>query len=165
MTTSRLPSRDFAAPLDGAVPGATIGRLVAAPLAGPPEVDVPGHGVRRARVLHSVDRAGLRSDGAVGREVLLVFVGGDPEQPVVVGLLEDPAEAVLAGTTDGGGARLDATVDGRAVVLDGTHEVTLRCGEASLTLHADGRIVTRGVNIVSQASEQQRIQGAVVKIN
>ncbi len=163
MTTSRSPSRDRDPRVEHAPPHPTIGRLASAPAAGAPEVEVPGHGVYRARALRSVDRASLRGDGAVGREVLLVFVDGDPSRPVIVGVLEDPVEALLA--DEPSSPRVDVTVDGRAVVLDATREITLRCGDASLTLHADGRVVTRGVNIVSQASEQQRIQGGVVKIN
>lgn len=163
MTLSRAPYRDREPVAESALPGAVVGRLASA-ASGAPEVDVPGHGVHRARLLRSVDRASLQGDDAAGREVLLVFLEGDPTRPVIVGVLEDPVDALLADApTDP--PRVDVSVDGRAVVLDATREITLRCGEASLTLHADGRVVTRGVNIVSQASEQQRIAGAVVRIN
>ncbi|MFO0648028.1 MAG: DUF6484 domain-containing protein [Polyangiales bacterium] len=165
MTTSRRPTREPESLVEHALPGSLIGRIHALNALGAPEVEVPGHGVHRARVLRSVDRAWLRGDDAVGREVLIVCVGGDPTCPVIVGLLEDPVESLLALSSDAASRQIDVSVDGRIVTLEATHEITLRCGEASLTLHADGRVVTRGVNIVSQASEQQRIQGAVVKIN
>lgn len=165
MTTSRTPSREHEPLVEHALPGSLIGRIVSLATPGAPEVEVPGHGVHRARVLRSVDRAWLQGDEAIGREVLLVCVGGDPTRPVIVGLLEDPVESLLASSPDASSPRVDVSVDGRAVTLEATREITLRCGDASLTLHADGRIVTRGVNIVSQASEQQRIAGAVVRIN
>lgn len=164
MTVSRAPSREHPPLVESALPGAVIGRVASVSPSGAPEVEVPGHGVHLARVLRSVDRACLHGD-AVGREVLLVCVDGDPTRPVVVGLLEDPVDTLLAAAPDAGTARVDVSVDGRVVTLDAAREITLRCGEASLTLHADGRIVTRGVNIVSQASEQQRIAGAIVRIN
>ncbi len=84
---------------------------------------------------------------------------------MIVGLLDDPLGSLLAGEGAARDERVQVTLDGRTVTLEAAEEITLRCGEASLTLFADGRVVTRGVNIVSHASEQQRIQGAVVKIN
>ncbi len=163
MTTSRAPSRHREPSVERATPGAVVGRLVSAPDAGAPVVDVPGHGAHRARVLRSVDRGWLRGDGAVGREVLLVLADGDPARPIIIGVLEDLVDTLLDDDADA--PRIDVSLDGRAVTLEATREITLRCGEASLTLHADGRVVTRGVNVVSQASEQQRIAGAIVRIN
>jgi phage gp45-like len=114
-------------------------------------------------VLASVSRAELQR-AAAGREVLVLCEGGDPARPVIIGLLEDPAEAILALAA---GEEHTLTAEGAAEhqVFRATGSITLVCGEASLTLHADGRVVTRGVNVVSVASEQQRIQGAVVRIN
>lgn len=146
---------------DAPVHGAVVARLVAAGH-GAVTVALPGRAPTVARLLASVPRA-LLERSTPGRELLVVCEGGDPARPIVVGLMEDPAEAVLA------------LVDGSETIApqgDDTHRVfsaegsiTLVCGEASLTLHADGRVVTRGVNVVSVASEQQRIQGAVVRIN
>jgi len=62
------------------------------------------------------------------------------------------------------GAR-EARVDGRRVVVEGREEVTLRCGKASLTLRADGKVVLRGVNLVSQADQVHKIRGGKVQVN
>ena len=43
--------------------------------------------------------------------------------------------------------------------------VTLQCGEASIELHADGRIEIRGTHIDSESEGIQRIKGAQVRIN
>lgn len=163
MTTSRAPSRHRDPSVERAMSGAVVGRLVSAPNAGAPLVEVPGHGAHPARVLRSVDRGWLRGDGAVGREVLVVLADGDPARPIIIGVLEDLVDTLLDDAADA--PRVDVSLDGRSVTLEASREITLRCGEASLTLHADGRVVTRGVNVVSQASEQQRIAGAIVRIN
>ncbi len=60
---------------------------------------------------------------------------------------------------------LDVEADGERVVLEGKKEIVLRCGKASITLTADGRIVLKGVELVSSASETNRIKGSRVKIN
>ncbi len=124
-------------------------------------VSVPGHGEARARVLSTVTRAVLHQASS-GRQVLVHCEGADPSLPIITGLLEDPVEALLSLS-----AHEEHLVEaaGRDRVFRAEGSITLVCGEASLTLHADGRVVTRGVNVVSVASEQQRIQGSVVRIN
>lgn len=54
----------------------------------------------------------------------------------------------------------------------GTHQVieaqgslTLRCGEASISLNSDGSLVLRGRTVASYARGTQRIRGTVVEIN
>lgn len=62
---------------------------------------------------------------------------------------------------------LEAEVDGRRerVVLEAQKELVLRCGKASLTLTADGKIILKGANVLSTSSGPQRIRGASVSIN
>lgn len=43
--------------------------------------------------------------------------------------------------------------------------LTIRCGEAVITLNEDGKILIEGVDIVSKAKGAQRIKGASVRIN
>lgn len=117
-------------------------------------VSVPGHGEAAARLLSSVSRRELRR-ASPGRGVLVLCERDDPSRPIIVGLLEDPVDELVASPDD----------EPRDKVFSAEGSITLVCGDASLTLHADGRVVTRGVNVVSVASEQQRIQGAVVRIN
>lgn len=59
----------------------------------------------------------------------------------------------------------EARIDGRRVLIEGAEEIVLQCGKASLTLRRDGKIVLRGVNVVSEADQVQRIRGGTVKIN
>lgn len=93
---------------------------------------------------------------------LLLFDAGDPRRPVVIGLLREPRPPALA-------ARLRGTpvadVDGRRVVLEGSDEVVLRCGTASITLRRNGRVVIEGVQVESRASGANKIRGGSVQIN
>lgn len=144
--------RAVEASAERAGPTPTVARLVAVGVDGVVRVLVAGHGEATARLLTSVSRRAL-ARYAEGRELLVVFEQNDPARPIVVGVLEDP---VLD--------HLDADEEEHRV-FEAKGSITLVSGEASLTLHADGRVVTRGVNVMSVASEQQRIQGAVVRIN
>jgi hypothetical protein len=137
---------------------------------GAPWVEFPGSAGRvRARSMVALDAAALQ--GGVRREVVLLFDGGDPARPIVAGLLEPevatPAlDAVLA-DRDGHPAALPdvAEVDGKRVVIEGKDEVVLRCGEASITLRRNGKVVVRGLYVESHAQGTHRIKGATVKIN
>jgi len=59
----------------------------------------------------------------------------------------------------------EVVVDGKRVQIEGTEEVVLRCGKASITLHSNGRLVIRGAYIESRASGTNRIKGGAVLIN
>jgi hypothetical protein len=50
-------------------------------------------------------------------------------------------------------------------VLTAAKQLTLRCGESSITLTAAGKIILRGKYIVSRSSGVQRIKGGSVQIN
>ena len=122
---------------------------------------------------------------AVRQPALLLFENGDPTLPIIAGLIqpapegellasllasrrspEAPASAPLAGRAVAAVAPpLEAHVDGRRVVLEGRDEVTLKCGEALITLRRDGKVILRGAYIETTATGVNRIRGGSVKIN
>lgn len=51
------------------------------------------------------------------------------------------------------------------LVLTAAKQLTIRCGESSITLTAAGKIIIRGKYIVSRSSGVQRIKGGSVQIN
>jgi hypothetical protein len=95
-------------------------------------------------------------------EVLLVFEEERSDRPVVVGWLDPPPAAREEGTST---RPAEARVDGRRVVLEANDEIVLKCGEASITLRRNGRIVIRGVYVETRARGVNRVKGGSVAIN
>lgn len=135
------------------IDGVVIGVLVELDVIGSPKVDHAGNpaGPLSARSMVALD------SGKVGREIALVFEGGDPAKPVVLGVLQRP------GRRDP--KPLRAEIDGETVLLTGKKEIVLRCGKASLTLTRAGKVLLRGVYVSSRASGVNRIKGGSVQIN
>jgi len=104
----------------------------------------------------------------LGREAILAFEGGDPEKPIVLGLLQpqqtnqtDQAKP----TREGAPSPVEVKLDGERLVVTSHKEIALRCGEASITLTRAGKVLIRGAHLVSRSSGMNRIQGGVVHIN
>lgn len=60
---------------------------------------------------------------------------------------------------------VEALVDGDQVVVEGRDEIVLRCGEASITLRRNGRVVVRGTYVETRSEGVNRIRGGAVQIN
>jgi hypothetical protein len=91
-----------------------------------------------------------------GDTVLLVFDQGDPTRPIIIGIVRDRFEKYFP-------QRLKMAA--KEILLEGAEEVSLRCGESSLTLRKDGKAVLKGREVLSRASRTNRIKGATVQIN
>jgi hypothetical protein len=156
LTVAPPAPRRARAPATAAVHGPTMGRLAGVGADGQPWVDLPACGREGLPARTTVPLAAWM----VGRELLVSFLDGDPDRPVVTGVIRapgDPAADPAAG--------LEAVVDAERIVLTARREVVLRCGAASIALAADGRVVIKGVNLLSTASGLHRIRGGAVQIN
>jgi hypothetical protein len=105
----------------------------------------------------------------VGRDVALMFEGGDATKPILLGLIHRPEPAASA---EGAGEATAVTVepvevevDGEKVVVSAQRELVLRCGKASITLTSAGKILIRGAYVLTRSSGVNRIQGGSVQIN
>jgi Domain of unknown function (DUF6484) len=122
-------------------------------------------------------RAARERQGAV-----LVFEGGDAARPVLLGLLAAPSPSPLIDSAieetrrSAGAARaaapaaqrkddIEARLDGKRVVLEAREEIVLRCGDASITLRRDGKLMVKGAYVETRATGVNRIKGGAVKIN
>lgn len=85
--------------------------------------------------------------------VLLNFIQGDLYQPVVVGLVKPQLFAV------------EAKVDDRNVVIEGKESVTLKCGIGEISLRKNGKVVVKGMEVISRAKRTNKIKGGAVAIN
>lgn len=144
-------------PATQALPGVCVGHVVGfAPERGP-LVDFPGNpsGPVVARLLVALDAPTLQQAASERCACALLFERGDAGLPLLVGLVS-PSPAAPARV---------ATVDGKRVVLTGEDEIELRCGEASISLKKNGRLVIRGAYVETRAKGTNRIKGGSVQIN
>ena len=123
-------------------------------------VDIDDAGI--VRIAYAPDDAPIRADVAIplgdamrdlvrpGDDVLVLLRGGDPNRPLIVSTIVD---------------RLAADTPREAVTVRADRELVLQCGEASISLHADGRVVIRGGYVETYADGTNRIKGAQVRIN
>ena len=51
------------------------------------------------------------------------------------------------------------------VTVEATETLTLKCGEASIDLRADGKVMVRGEDVLLRAKGTQRIRAGTVSIN
>lgn len=99
-----------------------------------------------------------------GRTAAVVLLQGDPEQPLVLGLVHEP-KVTLGPLEPSEVAAPQAIVDGDRLVLEAAREVVIRCGQASLTLTRAGKVLIRGAYVLSRSSGVNRIKGGSVQIN
>jgi hypothetical protein len=97
----------------------------------------------------------------LGRDVVLAFERGDRRRPIVVGCVRGPADSDLPAIP----GQVTVEADGERLVVAARDQIVLRCGKASLTLSADGKIVARGTHLVSHSSGVNRIRGGSVQLN
>ncbi len=135
------------------IAGVLIGTVVRFDAEGSPVVDLPYEWF----TAHLSARTTIPLDGsAVGRQVAVMFEGGRPTHPVVVGIIQ---------TTEGASGSRNVKLDGDRLTLTAEHEVVLRCGKASITLTRDGKILLRGAHLVSRSSGVNRIRGGSIHLN
>lgn len=114
----------------------------------------------------------LSADTPLGTPVL-VLSGQAGEPPVILGVVADslPAAPAAEAATPSTLADMHAgqvsscTADGQRLVFEAGRELVLKCGKGSITLHASGRVVIKGTDLVSRAQGANKIRGATVSIN
>ena len=135
------------------IDGVVVGALVAVEAGGAVRVRFPG-GPEEGLVARAMAALGPED---VGRAVALLFEGGDPALPVVMGKMHAPHAAQPAQPV--------AQADGERIELRAEKEIVLACGDASITLTRAGKILIRGAYVLSRSSGVHRIQGGSVQIN
>lgn len=117
-----------------------------------------------------------------GRQVAMLFAEGNPEKPVIVGLIHSTLHEMIenfeimpadAETLQENNSHEEATtvnkddvyLDGKRIVLEGHEEVVFKCGDASITLTKAGKILIRGKYLLTRSTGVNRIMGGSVQIN
>lgn len=148
--------------------GVRVGRVVDITKEGHPIVDYPGNTLAPVRARSAIVLStGHDRNKVLRTPVLLVFENGDAASPIIIGVVNDrlltTAEEQVLVESDKRPANI--VVDGKMVTFDAEKEIFLRCGKASITLRADGKIVVKGTQLISRASVTNKIKGGSVSIN
>jgi hypothetical protein len=150
-------------PADLECDGLAIGRIVDIE-DGRPIVDYAGNpgGPVEARV--AVEAPAGFDHSALSRIPVLLLIDKDqPASPIIVGFVRDRLTSSHGKAM--AQAPTDVVLDGRRIVFTAKQEIVLRCGKGSIFLGKDGKIVVKGVNIISRSSGTNKLKGAAVKIN
>jgi hypothetical protein len=97
----------------------------------------------------------------IGRQVVLVFVGGDPRQPLIVGVLRTGR----SWSANEPAREIEVDADGERLMVSAKEQLVLRCGKASITLTKAGKVLIEGAYVSNRSSGVMRIKGGAVQIN
>ena len=97
----------------------------------------------------------------IGSPVVLAFENADLARPIIVGTLRTEAEVPVELPS----AHVEVEADGQRLIVSAREELVLRCGNASITLTKDGKVMLQGTYLSTQATGVNRIKGGSVQIN
>lgn len=151
-------------------PSARVGWIAGVSAEGHPLVAFEGQAGAPLPAASTVtaSRADLQAAAERRQSVVVLFDGGDARRPIVVGFVvtavprAEPHLVPAGPTTE---LPEVAEVDGKRVCIEGADEIVLRCGEASITLRRNGKVVVRGAYVETHAKGTNRIKGGSVQIN
>jgi hypothetical protein len=126
-----------------------------------------------ARHVTSITAQQMRHAVARKQSALVVFERGDAQRPIVIGLLAEEVapEALETPATEDAAVgspsapEITARVDGKRVRISAEDEIVLECGESSITLRRNGRLIIRGAYVETRSRGTNRIKGGTVRIN
>jgi len=118
----------------------------------------------------------------VSRQVALLFNKADLSQPIVIGLIHSPLQAMLDNFQQNQestsnikeskqvelAANLDAdnvSVDGKTITFEAKDKMVFKCGQSSITLTKEGKVLIRGKYLLNRSSGVNRIMGGSVQVN
>ncbi len=138
--------------------GIAIGQISGFSSEGAPLVTIPALALTSiaAKTIAMITQADL------GREVAVGFAQGNVEKPIIFGLMLHNS---LHSSSSPSAESPDVHLEGENLVFRAESSLEFRCGEAALTLNADGQVHIRGTHITSHATATQRILGGAVSVN
>jgi hypothetical protein len=151
---------------------ACIGQVVSILEDGRVSVAVPGIAATlEARLAVPLTHARLRQAIESRQSAVIIFEAGSARRAILIGLiemvpLEAPAPPEQAPAVQRDAPRVvEADIDGKRVRVVGKDEIVLECGNASITLRRNGRVIIRGTYVETDSAGTNRIKGAAVRIN
>jgi hypothetical protein len=173
------PSSKVTKNLSMLAPGEIIlGTITSIDALGQPKVDFPQN--PSAKALSAISTFPLKKIH-LSRQVALLFNQGDLSQPIVTGLIHSPLQAMLDNYEEEQGAQVsktdkqielaaslkvdDVCIDGKTITFEAKNEMVFRCGQSSITLTKEGKVLIRGKYLLNRSSGVNRIMGGSVQVN
>lgn len=160
-----LAAREPALALGEPMHGVHIAQLLAFADEGvTPLIVLPARGgeIKAVRARTTVDLHGAH----IGREVLVMFEGGDVAKPIITGVLRDLDGTSAQGTAlDTPVGQVEVDADGERLIVSAKQQLVLRCGKASITLTKAGKVLIQGAYVSSRSSGVNRIKGGSIQLN
>jgi hypothetical protein len=159
-TVAVLPERLTEALLNPA--SVQLATIVALTDEGPQVQLEPGGPSVAARLAVPVTRERIDAAIADCQQTVVSFENGDRARPIIVGFIETvpgPAQSAESRPV------VEADVDGKRVRVTAQDEIVLQCGNASVTLRRNGRVIIRGTYVETRSDGTNRIKGGQVQIN
>ena len=97
----------------------------------------------------------------IGQDIVLMFEGGDPKRPIVMGYVRGEKNWRLPERP----GQVEVDADGQRLVVNAKEQIVLRCGKASITLTKAGKVLVQGTYVLSRSSGVNRIKGGSVQLN
>ena len=97
----------------------------------------------------------------IGRQVVLMFEGGDPHRPIIVGCLQRADGWPFPNNA----GHVEVESDGARIIVGAKEQLVLRCGKASITLTKSGKVLIHGTYLSNRSSGVIRIKGGSVQLN
>jgi hypothetical protein len=135
--------------------GAVRGILSGLNARGEPLVDFCGNIAGHAVL--AVTTVPVRAED-VGKEAILLFEDGDAARPLLIGVVLPPSPSQEVRV-------LDIKLDGRSIVMSAEHDISIRCGEASISLTRAGKVIIKGTSLLSKSAGPNRIKGGCIQLN
>ena len=124
---------------------------------------------KSARLISGIDRRVLTQKENIGREILVVFDGGNPDLPIIIGVMEsiidDLVSMEINGPENPDKKPIEIKVDGKRIEFEAEEEIVLKCGNGSISIKKEGKIIVKGTEIISRASGNNKIKGGSVELN
>jgi len=158
-----------------------LGTIVSIDALGQPLVDFPQN--LSTEAISAITTLPLEQAHA-SRQVALLFNQGDFSQPIVTGLIHSPLQAILDNFQQEQesavevkslkkdnvemAANLDienVCVDGKNLTFEATDQMVFKCGQSSITLTKEGKVLIRGKYLLNRSSGVNRIMGGSVQVN
>ena len=100
-----------------------------------------------------------------GLRAVLGFENGDQTKPLLLGLLDSPRPpAAVSEVTEDRTGEVHA-LRPKVLRIESEEELILECGDAKISLRADGRVVILGGYLLSRSKGVNKIKGGSVQIN